>query len=81
MVTVARARGRCGGALGARVITDLEAELGGADTVCVSVATLAVPEVLGRLAPAARRLSLVLDTPVFGRPTHLRSLPLLHGFA
>lgn len=52
-----------------------------ADTVCLSVATAAVPSMLTRLQPHASRLRLVVDTPVFGRLADFRKTQLLRSFA
>ena len=65
---------------GLEVINDLDAALATADVVVVSVTTSAVPQILARLAHHAPRLSLVLDTPVFGSIKHLGSLPRLRRF-
>lgn len=65
---------------GVPVAPNLEAAAAGAEVVMLSITTAAVPEILERLMPAAERLTLVLDTPVFGAARHLRALPSLGRF-
>lgn len=65
---------------GVTVAPNLEVASATADVVMVSVTTSAVPEILQRLVPFAERLTLVLDTPVFGSVRDLRALPGLSRF-
>jgi hypothetical protein len=65
---------------GLPVAPSLAAGLTRADTVMVSVSTLAVPSVLQQLLADAERLTLVLDTPVFGSLAHLPAMRWLRRF-
>jgi hypothetical protein len=65
---------------GVPVATSLAAGLTRADTVMVSVSTVAVPSVLQQLLADADRLTLVLDTPVFGSLAHLPAMRWLRRF-
>jgi hypothetical protein len=62
-------------------VRPVEATLASVDTVVVSVSTPAVRSVLLRLQPDAHRLTLVLDTPVFGGLRDLPAVRLLGRFA
>lgn len=66
---------------GVEVAPSIERLLPSVDTVVVSVATPAVRGVLEALSPAAGRLILVVDTPVFGDIRHLPAVALLRRFA
>jgi hypothetical protein len=65
---------------GVSVAPSISAVLPNVDAVIVSVSTDAVPWVLEQLAPRADQLSLVLDTPVFGRARHLPAMRHLRRF-